>query len=214
MLLFDGEAYWFHSVDDDVVRLLFDWIDALLAGEDSSGPLPAPPPALAEHQFTASTWQDRPDGALVDDHRPRSVQLLNPPPRPAWTCQIPEADAAERAVAIKVLTRKDDPNAKASQYSGENSFALEAKVLGQLLTAKPPSNSGEFLYSELSSALRQAPAYHLPNARTVLYGGTRAALHVHGGRSGRCVLLAALTPLARLGWALPSLPVFGRCTPY
>jgi serine/threonine protein kinase len=35
------------------------------------------------------------------------------------------------AVAIKVLTRKDDPSAKASQYSGENSFALEAKVLGQ-----------------------------------------------------------------------------------
>ena len=99
MLLFDGEAYWFHSVDDDVVRLLFDWIDALLASEDSSGPLPAPPPVLAEHQFTASTWQDRPDGTPVDDHRPRSVQLFNPPPRPAWTCQIPEADAAERAVA-------------------------------------------------------------------------------------------------------------------
>jgi serine/threonine protein kinase len=36
-----------------------------------------------------------------------------------------------RAVAIKVLTRKDDPAAKASQYSGENSFALEAKVLGK-----------------------------------------------------------------------------------
>ena len=35
------------------------------------------------------------------------------------------------SVAIKVLTKKDDPNAKPSQYSGENSFALEAKVLGQ-----------------------------------------------------------------------------------
>jgi serine/threonine protein kinase len=35
------------------------------------------------------------------------------------------------AVAIKVLTKKDDPAAKASQYSGQNSFALEAKVLGQ-----------------------------------------------------------------------------------
>jgi serine/threonine protein kinase len=31
-------------------------------------------------------------------------------------------------------------------------------VLLELLTAKPPSSSGEFLYSELSSALRQAPA--------------------------------------------------------
>jgi len=35
------------------------------------------------------------------------------------------------AVAIKVLTRKDDPAAEHSQYSGENSFALEAKVLGK-----------------------------------------------------------------------------------
>ena len=35
------------------------------------------------------------------------------------------------AVAIKVLTRKDDPNAAHSEYSGANSFALEAKVLGK-----------------------------------------------------------------------------------
>jgi nitrile hydratase accessory protein len=95
MLLFDGRAYWFHSVDDDVVGLLFEWIDSLLERED-----PVDPPfALAEHRFTASTWQDRPDGAPVDDHRPRSVQRRQPPPRPAWTCQIPEADSAERAVA-------------------------------------------------------------------------------------------------------------------
>jgi serine/threonine protein kinase len=36
-----------------------------------------------------------------------------------------------RVVAIKVLTRLDDPDAAPSEYSGENSFALEAKVLGQ-----------------------------------------------------------------------------------
>ena len=54
----------------------------------------------------------------------------------------------------------------------------------------------------------------LPNACTLLYGGTRAALHEYGGRGGRCVLLVPLAPLARLGWALPSLPVFGRGTPY
>ena len=35
------------------------------------------------------------------------------------------------AVAVKTLTRKDDPGAKSSEYSGENSFALEAKVLGK-----------------------------------------------------------------------------------
>ena len=36
-----------------------------------------------------------------------------------------------RVVAIKVLTRQDDPDAAPCEYSGENSFALEAKVLGQ-----------------------------------------------------------------------------------
>jgi hypothetical protein len=56
--------------------------------------------------------------------------------------------------------------------------------------------------------------YHLPNARTVLHGGTRAALHVRGRRGGRCVLLAPFAPLARLGWTLPRLPVFGSRTPY
>jgi len=34
-------------------------------------------------------------------------------------------------VAIKVLTKKDDPNAAPSDYSGAGSFALEARVLGQ-----------------------------------------------------------------------------------
>lgn len=35
------------------------------------------------------------------------------------------------AVAIKVLTRKDDPSAVPSEYSGASSFALEAHVLGK-----------------------------------------------------------------------------------
>jgi hypothetical protein len=35
------------------------------------------------------------------------------------------------AVAVKVLTRQDEPDAAHSDYSGANSFALEAKVLGQ-----------------------------------------------------------------------------------
>ena len=36
-----------------------------------------------------------------------------------------------RLVAIKVLTRKDDPAQAQSQYSGAGSFALEAQVLGK-----------------------------------------------------------------------------------
>ena len=66
LLLFDGEALWFHSVNSaGVVLALYDYIEAML---DADALLPAPAP-LDRHQFTAHTWQPRPDGAPVDDHR-------------------------------------------------------------------------------------------------------------------------------------------------
>src|SRR4029453_7915902 len=68
LLLFDGQAQWFHSIDSEVlVRALYDHVDAMLAAD---GCLPAPP-ALAPYHFTASAWQPRPDGQPVDDFRPR-----------------------------------------------------------------------------------------------------------------------------------------------
>jgi cobaltochelatase CobN len=68
LLLFEGQALWFHSIDSEALVLaLYDHIDAMLA---AGGGLPAPP-GLASHQFTASTWQGRPDGQPVDDFRPR-----------------------------------------------------------------------------------------------------------------------------------------------
>ena len=68
MLIFDGQALWFHSVNSDATVLaLYDYIDAMVEADRS---LPAPP-ALAPLAFTASTWQQRPDGAPVDDLRPR-----------------------------------------------------------------------------------------------------------------------------------------------
>ena len=60
----------------------------------------------------------------------------------------------------------------------------------------------------------KSACYHLPNARAMLYGGTRTALHMRGGRGGRYVLLAPLAPLAHLRWALPRLLVFGRRRPF
>ena len=56
--------------------------------------------------------------------------------------------------------------------------------------------------------------HYLPNACTLLYGGTRAALHEYGGRGGRCVLLVPLAPLAHLTWALLRLLAFCRRRPY
>jgi nitrile hydratase accessory protein len=67
LLLFDGQAQWFHSVDTDALAVaLYDHIEAML---EADACLP-PPPALAPYQFTASAWQARPDGQSLDDARP------------------------------------------------------------------------------------------------------------------------------------------------
>lgn len=66
MLLFDGQALWFHSVNSEALVLsLYDYIEQMLAADRY---LPPPPP-LAALQFTASAWQPRPDGQPVDDRR-------------------------------------------------------------------------------------------------------------------------------------------------
>jgi nitrile hydratase accessory protein len=68
LLLFDGQAQWFHSVNSNALATaLYEHVERMLEADRS---LP-PPPALAPHYFTASQWQPRPDGQLVDDYRPR-----------------------------------------------------------------------------------------------------------------------------------------------
>jgi nitrile hydratase accessory protein len=68
LLLFDGQAQWFHSVDSEALTLvIYDHVEGML---EADACLP-PPPALAPHHFTASAWQPRPDGQPVDDHRRR-----------------------------------------------------------------------------------------------------------------------------------------------
>jgi nitrile hydratase accessory protein len=67
MLLFDGQAQWFHSINSEALAVaIYDHIDAML---DAGACLPPPP--LAAHHFTGSAWQPRPDGQPVDDYRPR-----------------------------------------------------------------------------------------------------------------------------------------------
>ena len=68
LLLFDGQAQWFHSVNSDARVLdIYDHVERML---DADGCL-TPPAALEPHHFTASAWQPRPDGQPVDDYRPR-----------------------------------------------------------------------------------------------------------------------------------------------
>jgi nitrile hydratase accessory protein len=88
LLLFDGQAQWFHSVNS-VARALdiYDHVEAML---DADGCLP-PPPALEPYHFTASAWQPRPDGCPVDDYRPRrGVQA-------GHACAMPSGMAARGA---------------------------------------------------------------------------------------------------------------------
>ena len=93
MLIFDGQALWFHSVNSDAtVVTLYDYIDAML---DADRCLPAPP-SLVPLAFTASTWQQRPDGEPVDDFRPRRHGAM---PTHAEGAQCP-VDATQGVAAM------------------------------------------------------------------------------------------------------------------
>jgi nitrile hydratase accessory protein len=66
LLIFDGHAQWFHSIDSDgLARALYDHVERML---DADRVL-APAGELAARLFTASSWQPRPDGRPVDDAR-------------------------------------------------------------------------------------------------------------------------------------------------
>lgn len=92
LLLFDGQAQWFHSVNSEARALdIYDHVEAML---DADGCLP-PPPALEPYHFTASAWQPRPDGCPVDDYRPRRSAHVG------HACATPSGMAADGA-AISV----------------------------------------------------------------------------------------------------------------
>lgn len=70
LLLFDGQALWFHSINSEALVLaLYDHVERML---EAGACLPAPP-ALTPYQFTASAWQPRPDSQPVVDGNGRTV---------------------------------------------------------------------------------------------------------------------------------------------
>jgi nitrile hydratase accessory protein len=109
LLLFDGQALWFHSIDSEALVLaLYDHVDAMLA---AGGCLP-PPLALTPYQFTASAWQPRPDGQPVDDFRPRHLAAGEPHEAPLTGCTGDAPEAAEApACHAAVPAASDDATA-------------------------------------------------------------------------------------------------------
>lgn len=88
LLLFGPRALWFHSVNDEsLVAALYDYVEQLL---DTDGFLP-PPPELEALRFTASTWEERPDGGAVRDlGRPRNADCA------AHACELTDAASVVR----------------------------------------------------------------------------------------------------------------------
>lgn len=92
LLLFDGQAQWFHSIDSDALAIaLYDHVEAMLAADSCLPPCAA----LAPYHFTASAWQPRPDGQPVDD-----VRLW--PPRAAHQCATAPSGVTAEGEALSV----------------------------------------------------------------------------------------------------------------
>ncbi len=84
LLVLDGRALWFHSMNSEaIVTALFDYIESGL----ESSRFREPHGVLADHLFTASTWEPRPDGAHVDDLRAWRGRANRPDSTPA--CELP-----------------------------------------------------------------------------------------------------------------------------
>ena len=123
MLLFDGRQAWFHSISmDEQVVALYDWIEAMIRHEAWT----SPPDALAELQFTASTWEERPDGRPVDD-----LHLRPGAPQPK-ACRLPPPAEPSGTPASDSLVANMDGPAAVPRKNGELVFEepWEGRVFG------------------------------------------------------------------------------------
>jgi nitrile hydratase accessory protein len=128
LLLFDGQAQWFHSINSDaLVVMLYDHIEEMLEADRCL----SPSPALAPYHFTATAWQPRPDGQPVDDRRPRQRAATAPraPAAPPATVPVAIPSPAPTATASPAPALTSSPAAVASTSL--------APAAGPSLTATP-----------------------------------------------------------------------------
>ena len=122
MLLFEGRQTWFHSMtSDEQVLALYDWLEELVRARAWT----EPPPALAAYQFTASTWEGRPDGQPVDD-----LHLRSGAPQPK-ACRVPPPVPAGDLEASRLVSNMEGAIA-VPRKNGELVFEApwEGRVFG------------------------------------------------------------------------------------
>ena len=145
LLLFDGHAQWYHSMNrDGLVLALYDHVDRIL---EADGILP-PPPALAPYHFTASSWQARPDGQPVDDVRPRYAKAVLVD---AAHCG-PGSDERSDAAALERLVADMTGPAAMPRRNGELVFAepWQGRAFGMAVAL---SEQGAFAWEEFRQEL-------------------------------------------------------------
>jgi nitrile hydratase accessory protein len=154
LLLFDGQALWFHSVNADALVLaLYDHVERML---DAGAPLP-PPPALVPYHFTASAWQPRPDGQPLDDQRPsRAATDGKACLSTAEIVDTPEEasirEGLERSCRVEHLLDRLDGGAAVPRRNGELVFEepWQGRVFGMTLAL---SERGLFAWEEFRQEL-------------------------------------------------------------
>jgi nitrile hydratase accessory protein len=153
LLLFDGQAQWYHSINrDGLVLALYDHVDRML---EADGVRP-PPPALAPYHFTASSWQARPDGQPVDDLRPRTAVSVatGTPVDAAHGCSSVADEVGERSGAAVVERLVADMTGPAAmpRKNGELVFAepWQGRAFGMAVAL---SEGGAFAWEEFRQEL-------------------------------------------------------------
>ena len=146
LLLFDGHAQWYHSMNrDGLVLALYDHVDRML---EVDGILP-PPPALVPYHFTASSWQARPDGQPVDDVRPRHAKPVVVADA-AHCC--PESDDRSAAAVVERLVADMTGPAAMPRRNGELVFVepWQGRAFGMAVAL---SEQGAFAWEEFRQEL-------------------------------------------------------------
>ncbi len=148
LLLFDGQAFWFHSVDSPALVLaLYDHIDGMLDADDPHRPLA---PALAVLLFTASSWQPRPDGQPVDDHRPRRLSAAAAP----QACRSVVTAVSEDATEARLHRLLADLGGSVAVPRRNGELVFDAPWQGRVLgMAVALSERGLFPWAEFRQAL-------------------------------------------------------------